>query len=189
MSCCYMNQLIYLFTPQRVVVCTLCKQEVLQQPEEPNETGTERQERSLGVPQVWQWWLQHHLQQADAQSSKQTLNNSLHNKTVLLDIYNKVIQMKEWFCLFFQLRDRLTPGAFLLQVRVTNLRLMSSGGRTSWQEEPSLVRTENTCPRSLHTTSSAPSAPLPLHRTENTMLVSRLHSSSSGVCCSVNNSW
>lgn len=75
------------------------------------------------------------------------------------------------------------------EMAVTDLRLMSSGGRTSWQEEPSLVRTEKTCPRSLHTTSSAASAPLRLHSTVKTMLVSRLHSSSSGVCCKTNNTW
>lgn len=46
---CYV---IYLFTPQRVVDCTLGEEEVLQQPEEPNQTGTERQEDSLGLPQV-----------------------------------------------------------------------------------------------------------------------------------------
>lgn len=45
---------LYLFTPQCAVVCTLSKQEVLQQPEEPNQTGTERQNHSLGVPQVRQ---------------------------------------------------------------------------------------------------------------------------------------
>lgn len=31
-----------------------------------------------------------------------------------------------------------------LNFYVSDLRLMSSGGRTSWQDEPSLVRTENT---------------------------------------------
>lgn len=66
---------------------------------------------------------------------------------------------------------------------VADLRLMSSGGRTSWQDEPSLVRTEKTCPLSRHTTSSAPSTPLRLHSTEKMMLVRVLYSSSSGVCC------
>ena len=61
---------IYLFTPQRAVVCTLSKQEVLQQPEEPNQTGTERQNHSLGIPQVRQRRLQHHLQQTGTQSGK-----------------------------------------------------------------------------------------------------------------------
>lgn len=69
------------------------------------------------------------------------------------------------------------------QVFVADLRLISSGGRTSWQDEPSLVRTEKTCPLSRHTTSSAPSTPLRLHSTEKMMLVRVLYSSSSGVCC------
>lgn len=85
--------------------------------------------------------------------------------------------LRRHFNLFCQLR------ASQFRTTVTDLRLTSSGGRTSWQDEPSLVRTENTCPLSLHTTSSVVSAPLRLHSTEKTMLVSRLHSSSSGVCC------
>lgn len=44
--------LYHLFTPQRVVVCSLSKQKVLQQPEEPNQTGTERQRRSLSFSQI-----------------------------------------------------------------------------------------------------------------------------------------
>lgn len=48
----YVGYVIYLFTPQCVVVCALSEQEVLQQPEEPNQTRTERQSHSLGLPQV-----------------------------------------------------------------------------------------------------------------------------------------
>lgn len=42
----------YLFAPQQVVGRALSKQEVLQQPEETNQTGAERQGRSLSHPQV-----------------------------------------------------------------------------------------------------------------------------------------
>lgn len=65
----------YLLTPQRVVVCALGKQEVLQQPEQSDQAGAERQNHTLGLPQVRQRRLQHHLQQAAAQS-----NSSEHVK-------------------------------------------------------------------------------------------------------------
>lgn len=61
-----------------------------------------------------------------------------------------------------------------------HLRLMQSGGRTSVAEAPSWVSTEKTWPRSRHAASSLPSTPR--HVTENSTLVSRLHSSSSEVC-------
>lgn len=61
------------------------------------------------------------------------------------------------------------------------LRLMQSGGRTSVAEAPSWVSTEKTWPRSRQAASSLPSTPR--HVTENSTLVSKLHSSSSGVCC------
>lgn len=61
------------------------------------------------------------------------------------------------------------------------LRLMQSGGRTSVAEAPSWVSTENTWPRSRQAASSLPSTPR--HVTENSTLVSRLHNSSSEVCC------
>lgn len=48
----YVGCVIYLFTPQGVVVCTLSKQEVLQQPEEANQAWTERQGHALSLPQV-----------------------------------------------------------------------------------------------------------------------------------------
>lgn len=60
----------YLFAPQWVVIGALCKQEVLQQPEKPNQTGAERKGHSLSHPQVRQRGIQHHLQQAGEQSGK-----------------------------------------------------------------------------------------------------------------------
>jgi len=107
------------------------------------------------------------------------------DKTICLDNYTKGVVhciFPLWDCHF-----NVFVSGSTFEFTVTDLRLMSSGGRTSWQEEPSLVRTENTCPLSLQTTSSDASGPLRLHSTENTMLVSRLHSSSSGVCCNGNN--
>lgn len=62
-----------------------------------------------------------------------------------------------------------------------HLRLMQSGGRTSVAEAPSWVSTEKTWPRSRQAASSLSSTPR--HVTRNSMLVSRLHSSSSGGCC------
>lgn len=62
-----------------------------------------------------------------------------------------------------------------------HLRLMQSGGHTSVAEAPSWVSTEKTWPRSRQAASSLSSTPR--HVTRNSMLVSRLHSSSSGVCC------
>lgn len=61
------------------------------------------------------------------------------------------------------------------------LRLMQSGGRTSVAEAPSWVSTEKTWPRSRQAASALPSTPR--HVTENSTLVSKLHNSSSGVCC------
>lgn len=72
------------------------------------------------------------------------------------------------------------PVVFQWNKCVSYLRLISSGWRTSCQEEPSLVRAEKTCPLSRHTASSVPS--VPVHSTRNTMLVSKLHNSSSGAC-------
>lgn len=72
------------------------------------------------------------------------------------------------------------PVVFQWNICVSYLRLISSGGRTSCQEEPSLVRAEKTCPLSRHTASSVPS--VPVHSTRKTMLVSKLHNSSSGAC-------
>lgn len=46
----YIGFVGYLFTPQCAVICALSKQKVLQEPEEPNQTGTERQSHSLGLP-------------------------------------------------------------------------------------------------------------------------------------------
>lgn len=58
---------------------------------------------------------------------------------------------------------------------------MQSGGRTSVAEAPSWVSTEKTWPRSRQAASLLPSTPR--HVTENSTLVSRLHNSSSEVCC------
>lgn len=68
-----------------------------------------------------------------------------------------------------------------------HLRLMQSGGRTSVAEAPSWVSTEKTWPRSRQAASSLPSTPR--HATENSTLVSRLHNSSSGVCCGHKRVW
>lgn len=49
---CVSSGVMYLFTPQGIVVCAFGKQKVLQQPEESHQTGAERQRHTLGVPQV-----------------------------------------------------------------------------------------------------------------------------------------
>lgn len=54
----------YLLAPQSVVVGSLSEQEVLEQPEKAHQAGTVGQRLALGVSQVRQGRLQHHLQQA-----------------------------------------------------------------------------------------------------------------------------